>query len=973
MAIEISSSGKSIQTTCPYCGVGCGIDVDASSFSLVGSVAHPANFGRLCVKGTHLLETISPEGRLLEPAINGQTASWDEATSLVALKLHQTIARYGPDSVAFYVSGQLLTEDYYVANKLMKGFLGSANIDTNSRLCMSSAVAGYKRAFGADSVPCSYEDLEKTELLVLIGSNAAWTHPVLFQRMEQAKKCNPAMKVVVIDPRQTASTAQSDLNLHIKSGTDTILFNGLLNYLRQNEAVDECFILKNTDFADAAFDAAKSYSPEKVSAMCDIEYEKVICFFELFARSASAISFYSMGINQSISGVDNANAIINCHLATGKIGKLGSGPFSITGQPNAMGGREVGGLANMLAAHMDIENKQHNALVERFWLAENMVKTNGLKAVDMFEKLHKGDIKFIWIMATNPVVSMPNRQKIEEALLACDTVVVSDTVSQNDTLKFANIVLPATGWSEKDGTVTNSERRISRQRAIFAPTGQARHDWQIICDVAAKMGYQKSFEYSNVSDIFAEHAQLTAFENNGERDLDLSGLANLSKRQYEELQPIQWPVNKANPNGTARMFTDNKFFTDNRKAKFIPIIPQPVEQIACKEFPLVLNTGRVRDHWHTMTRTGNVARLHQHTGQAELSIHPTDADILCLNDGDLVSLRAQHSQLPVILPITILKTQRKGELFAPIHWSKTWSSHVNITSLFTDANDEISGQPELKHAAVKIIKTAVKAQGSLFVRDPLPELLLNEICDYWVKIKLENGYQYHIALLHPCETLGVRKASAQITLDDWYTQITTHFMQGSEVQTLASDVQLISVTINQDALATLFNIYINNENTDNDDPRVVMDANWINMLLGKDLICVSDIRDLLRNQPDEEFTKGKLICSCFGVREKTINGMISQGYNTVENLGKQLNCGTNCGSCKSELSTLISQHNEIDQSDTWAHTAHNSSNNSESNREVTTGYRQDKAVLNAKQKSSIDIQPKSTAELIKVTQIEMPK
>jgi assimilatory nitrate reductase catalytic subunit len=973
MSIEINSSPKLIQTTCPYCGVGCGIDIDTSSLSSVGSTSHPANFGRLCVKGTHLLETTSPEGRLLAPTIDGRTASWDEATSLVALKLHQTIAKYGPDSVAFYVSGQLLTEDYYVVNKLMKGFVGSANIDTNSRLCMSSAVAGYKRAFGADSVPCSYEDLEKTELLVLIGSNAAWTHPVLFQRMEQAKKYNPAMKIVVIDPRQTASTAQSDLNLHIKSGTDTILFNGLLNYLKQNEAIDECFILENTDFADAAFDAAAPYSPEKVSEMCDIAYEKVIYFFEMFARSASAISFYSMGINQSVSGVDNTNAIINCHLATGKIGKPGSGPFSITGQPNAMGGREVGGLANMLAAHMDIENKQHNALVERFWLAENMVKTNGLKAVDMFEKLHKGDIKFIWIMATNPVVSMPNRQKIEEALLACDTVVVSDTVSQNDTLKFANVVLPATGWSEKDGTVTNSERRISRQRAIFAPIGQARHDWQIICDVAAKMGYQKSFEYSNVSEIFAEHAQLTAFENNGGRDLDLSGLANMSKHQYDALQPIQWPVNKANPNGTVRMFTDNKFFTDNRKAKFIPIIPKSAQQITCRKFPLVLNTGRVRDHWHTMTRTGKVALLHQHIAQAELSIHPTDADIMCLNDGDLVSLYAQHSQLPVILPIAILKTQRKGELFAPIHWSKMWSSHVNITSLFTDANDKISGQPELKHAAVKIIKTAVKAKGSLFVRDPLPELLLNEICDYWVKIKLENGYQYHIALLHPFETLDVPKASAQITLDDWYTQIITHLMQGAEVQTLASDVQLISATINQDALASLFYLYISNENTDNDDHRVVMDANWINMLLGKDLICVSDIRDLLRNRPDEEFTKGKLICSCFGVREKTISDMISRGYNTVESLGEQVNCGTNCGSCKPELSTLISQHSEIDQSATRPYIARNSSGDCESTRETSTIYREGNNALYPKQKSSIDTQRKSTAELIKVIQIEMPK
>jgi len=911
MSIQNNSSVKVIQTTCPYCGVGCGIDVNVKPLNLVGSAAHPANFGRLCVKGTHLLETISPEGRLLQPAINGQTASWDEATSLVALKLKQTIAEYGPDSVAFYVSGQLLTEDYYVANKLMKGFLGSANIDTNSRLCMSSAVAGYKRAFGADVVPCSYEDIEQTELLVLIGSNAAWTHPVLFQRMEQAKKSNPTMKIVVVDPRRTASTAQSDLDLHIKAGTDTILFNGLLNYLKQNAAIDQCFVLENTDFADAAFDAAEPYSAEKVSELCDVEYAKVLCFFEWFAASTSAISFYSMGINQSVSGVDNANAIINCHLATGKIGKPGSGPFSITGQPNAMGGREVGGLANMLAAHMEIENKQHNALVERFWLAENMVKTDGLKAVDMFEKLHKGDIKFIWIMATNPVVSMPNRQKIEEALLRCDTVVVSDMVSKNDTLKFANIVLPATGWSEKDGTVTNSDRRISRQRAIFPPTGQARHDWQIICDVAAKMGYQKAFEFTHVSQIFAEHAQLTAFENNGERALDLSALADLTKQQYEALQPIQWPVNKANPKGSSRMFMDNKFFTDNRKAKFVAILPKAPEQVTCKAFPLVLNTGRVRDQWHTMTRTGNAARLHQHTAQAELSIHPIDAEILSLNEGDLVSLRAQHSPLPVILPSLISKNQRKGELFAPIHWSKTWSSHVNITSLFTDANDKISGQPELKHAAVSLKKTAVKALGCIFTRYELPELLVNEICDYWVKIKLRNGYQYRIALLGAFEKLSAAEAkntpdtSGPISLSNWYAQISAHIIQDSEIQTLASSSQLMAVKIHQEALSMMVVLHMHGKNAVSNVLEYQIDANWLSFLLGKDVVCATDIRDLLRNCPDEDFTQGKLICSCFSVREKTISDAIYRGCNTVDNLGKQLKCGTNCGSCKSELSSLI--------------------------------------------------------------------
>ena len=937
MSIHASSDVTTVKSTCPYCGVGCGIAVDVNTTSLVGTKTHPANLGRLCVKGTHLLETITANGRLLEPAINGQVATWDEATSLVAKKMQQTIATYGPNSVALYVSGQLLTEDYYVANKLMKGFVGSANIDTNSRLCMSSAVAGYKRAFGADVVPCNYDDLEQTDLLVLIGSNAAWTHPVLFQRMEQAKKRRPDMKVVVIDPRKTDSSALSDLNLHIKSGTDTILFNGLLNYVANNSAVDKAFIASHTDSFSAALASASAYSVDEVSELCDIAIDDVLQFYTWFAESLSAISFYSMGINQSVSGVDNANAIINCHLATGKIGKPGSGPFSITGQPNAMGGREVGGLANMLAAHMDIENTEQNALVARFWGAPNMSKTAGLKALDMFDKVHSGEIKFIWIMATNPVVSMPNRQKIEAALLACETVVVSDTVSKNDTLKFANIVLPATGWSEKDGTVTNSERRISRQRAFFPPTGNARHDWQIISEVAAKLGYADAFAYSCAHDIFAEHAQLSGFENGGMRAFDISGLAHLSKQQYDDLQPIQWPVNKLNPTGTERMFVDGQFFTSNGKAQFIPITPMPVEQVTSAEFPLVLNTGRMRDQWHTMTRTGNAARLHQHAPQAELSMHPSDAQKLGLVAGDLVSLRAKHVDESVILPLNITTRQRVGELFAPIHWSKTWSSHVSIGSLFSDANDAISGQPELKHAAVSVCKTGIEAQGSVFTRQALPELLLSEICDYWVKIKLENGYEYRVALLDKTERSASSERSEthfKTDVNNWFDRVAVSLIQDSEVQTCASSRHVVSVKTNSDALSMLIVLFSNspvdaankalvacagdeicatNENSVTNktgSEQIHVDSYWLNLLLGKKALATSDIHALLRNQPDEQFTQGKLICSCFSVREKTINQAISDGARSVESLGRKLKCGTNCGSCKSELASMLLQHDE---------------------------------------------------------------
>jgi len=913
IAIKQLTNQAAISTTCPYCGVGCGLDVSATSnerpnttkSELVGSVSHPANYGRLCVKGTHLLETVSPQGRLLSPAINGKTVTWDTASSAVAEAIQQCIEQYGPDSVAFYVSGQLLTEDYYVANKLMKGFIGSANIDTNSRLCMSSAVAGYKRAFGADTVPCSYEDLEHTDLLVLIGSNAAWTHPVLFQRMERAKKHNPDMKVVVIDPRKTATASLADIVLPIKSGTDTILFNGLLNYLKAHNGLDHEFIAQHTNYAHDAFSSAQEFTVHNVSQLCGIDYESLVTFYRYFTGAKSAVSFYSMGINQSASGVDNANSIINCHLASGKIGKIGSGPFSITGQPNAMGGREVGGLSNMLAAHMDIENPAHNALVERFWCAPKIAKTNGLKAVDMFEKVHCGQIKFIWIMATNPVVSMPNRQKIEAALAACETVVVSDTVDKNDTLKFANIVLPTTGWSEKDGTVTNSERRISRQRALFPPTGLAKHDWQIICDVAAKMGHAEAFSYANAHDIFCEHASLTAFENNGTRDLDLSGLAQLSNLQYDSLAPIQWPVNLDNPNGTPRMFCNKRFFTHDGKARFIAIDPKPAEQSINSEFPLVLNTGRMRDQWHTMTRTGNAARLHQHTQQAELSIHPSDANTYGLHTGDLVSIIAKHALTPVIMPIVETDTQRKGELFAPIHWSKTWSSHVHLTSLFTDAHDSISGQPELKHAAVNLIQTDVLVRGTVTSKDSLADDVLAQLCDYWVKIKLENGYQYQIALLRQHQiakhVIGDSDTvNIDFVLQEWFKLISERCMQPSQRYSILADSHLIAISTQGDKM--LISLLLSSPQKH---AEMQSGSDWQDTLLSKQQLSSLDIRHVLRNTPDDEFTLGKLICSCFSVREKTLKMAILNGCDSVEELGQKLKCGTNCGSCKSEIASLL--------------------------------------------------------------------
>ena len=511
-----------VQTTCPYCGVGCG--VSATQSATRGDETHPANLGRLCVKGSALHETLTPDGRLLRPVVHGRESAWPQAVAEVARQIRESVALHGPGSVAFYLSGQLLTEDYYVANKLAKGFIRTPNVDTNSRLCMSSAVAAHKRAFGGDLVPGCYEDLELANLLVLAGSNAAWAHPVLYQRMQASAR--PGRRVVVIDPRKTATSDLADLHLAIRPGTDTVLFNGLLVWLADQQAVDHGYLADHCEGFDASLSAAESAapSPEAVSRICELPVEDVITFYRWFAEEQRTVTAFSQGINQSSAGTDKGNAIINCHLATGRVGKPGASPLSLTGQPNAMGGREVGGLANTLAAHMDYDSLDARDRVARFWETEAVADGPGMKAVDLFDAVERGDIKVLWIMATNPAVSLPETHRIRRALDLCPTVIVSDCVRDTDTARHADILLPAAGWGEKDGTVTNSERCISRQRRFLPLPGEARPDWWIVSAVARALGHQAGFDYGKPADIFREHARLSGFENAGQRFFDISGL-----------------------------------------------------------------------------------------------------------------------------------------------------------------------------------------------------------------------------------------------------------------------------------------------------------------------------------------------------------------------------------------------------------------------------------------------------------------
>ena len=704
--MNLSQEHLSVSTTCAYCGVGCGVKATPNGdggFDIAGDAAHPANFGRLCVKGSALGETIGLEGRLLHPMMRDDGAlrqvSWDHALDHIAARWQAIVDEHGPDSVALYVSGQILTEDYYVANKLMKGYVGSANIDTNSRLCMSSAVAGHKRAFGEDVVPVNYDDLELADMVVLVGSNLAWCHPILFQRLMRAKEARPEMKIVVVDPRRTATCELADLHLPVRQGTDVWLFNGLFSYLADIGAVDPEFVAEHTNGLEAAL-AAASLTPEEVSRVCRVNLHDLMEFYESFAATAKVITGFSMGVNQSGAGTDKVNSIINCHLIGGRIGQPGMGPFSITGQPNAMGGREVGGLANMLAAHMDLDNAEHRDAVQSFWDSPRIASTPGLKAVELFNAVEAGRVKAVWVIATNPVVSLPNADQVRRALSKCELVVSSDVVLATDSNEYAHVLLPALAWGEKDGTVTNSERRISRQRAFLPAPGEARADWQILAQFAQRLGYA-GFEYGSARDIFAEHAALSAWRNSAAdipRAFNIGALASLSASAYDALPPTQWPAHAtvaAHAAATAsgqRPFADGRFSHPDRKARFIPTPPRAPSNAPDEDFPLALNTGRVRDQWHTMTRTGRAPKLADHIPESFVDMHPQDALLCGVKEGELARISSQWGAM-------IARVQHgggiaRGSAFIPIHWNNQTASDARVGALVNPVVDPISGEPD---------------------------------------------------------------------------------------------------------------------------------------------------------------------------------------------------------------------------------------------------------------------------------------
>ncbi|MCZ4094035.1 nitrate reductase [Sinorhizobium psoraleae] len=874
---------KSIKTTCPYCGVGCGVIARVGkdgAVSVKGDPEHPANFGRLCSKGSALAETIDLDGRLLHPEISGRRAGWDEALDLVASRFAESIAEHGPDSVAFYVSGQLLTEDYYVANKLMKGFIGSANIDTNSRLCMSSSVAGHRRAFGSDTVPGAYEDLELADLVVLTGSNLAWCHPVLYQRIAAAKANRPEMKVVVIDPRRTMTADIADMHLALAPDSDVALFNGLLAHLAASGAVDQNYISAHTRGFAEAFAVASALDVAELSALTGLSQTQLLDFFRLFEETEKVVTCYSQGVNQSASGTDKVNAIINCHLATGRIGRPGMGPFSLTGQPNAMGGREVGGLANMLAAHLDIEKTLHRDLVQRFWHAPTVASKPGLKAVDMFRAVADGRIKALWIMATNPVVSMPDADAVEAAIKACPFVVVSDILRETDTSRHAHVLLPSLGWGEKDGTVTNSERRISRQRAFLDAPGEARPDWWQLAEVGRRMGFAKAFAHASAAEVFAEHAALSGFENDGRRDFDIGAHAAIDKAAYDDLKPFQWPQPRGTQPQERRFFADGGFYHPDCRASFVAISAS-VSKRANDAYPYTLNTGRVRDHWHTMTRTGKSARLSAHIAEPFAEIHPRDAQKLAVADADLVMIESPFGRAVVRALLT--ERQAEGSLFVPMHWNDQFASKARIDALVPPITDPLSGQPASKNVAVKAARFAARAYGfAVSARKPGAM-----DAAYWALAKAEGGWRVELAFAEPeLDWIGWCRQSFSIPAGIEPIGYTDR--QSGELRLAFFDGDRL--------LAALFL----------SSRPVAVARNW-----AVSQICASHADLSMRfavaaGRPGAgREDPGATVCSCFGVGVNQITGAIRDGCHSVEAIGERLSAGTNCGSCRAEIRGII--------------------------------------------------------------------
>jgi assimilatory nitrate reductase catalytic subunit len=942
------------KSTCPYCGVGCGVIIETDGTQPTGAIIgvrgdpdHPANFGRLCTKGSTLHLTASSAvtraTRLLQPlqrlAKGGalQPLGWDGALDLAADRFADTIRQHGPDAVGFYLSGQLLTEDYYVYNKLAKGLIGTNNVDTNSRLCMSSAVAGYKRTLGADAPPCSYEDFGHADTVFITGSNTAWAHPILFRRLEDARRACPEQRWIVVDVRRTETAETADLFLQIQPGTDVALYHGMLHLMLWEGLTDPAYIATHTTGFDALRDAVRAWTPKEAARVCGIREDDLIQAARWFAQSdrrigqdgrstpGATLSLYCQGLNQSASGTDKNAALINLHLATGQIGRAGAGPFSLTGQPNAMGGREVGGLSNLLSAHRDLANPAHRAEVAALWGIADVPAQPGKSAIEMFQAAADGELKALWIACTNPAQSLPDQATVHRALQRCDFVVLQEAFSTTATAAYADLLLPATTWGEKTGTVTNSERRISRVRPAVPAPGQTRHDWLIGQQFARRLearlpelrtswcaGQDTLFPYrddeAGAEAIWNEHRASTAG-----RDLDITGL---SWAMLDEAGPQQWPLPAGAQTGKARLYEDGLFPTPDGRARFSAMSYQPVAEPRDARYPFSLTSGRLRDQWHGMSRTGTLGRLFGHIAEPVVELHPTDIARRGLKDGELVEVRSRRGS--VVLPVQASDSVAPTQAAIPMHWGAEVLGGVDaqgerrlgVNGLTLPALCPTSKQPELKHAAVRIEPAALPwrmlglawlpQEQMLTTREALKDLM----GEFGYALVLPFGREPHAQgfgglLWRAAAPVAARediiqRIEALLGLDQRHA---LHYHDRKRGQHR-------SILLEQDG--------------DNRILRGVLLAGdtraeaWIKTLLQDELPAQAYGRALLAGSatpPVAVESRGKQVCTCFNVTEPQINTTLASCHGSTDErlaqLQGALKCGTNCGSCLPVLRGMV--------------------------------------------------------------------
>ncbi len=892
------------KSTCCYCGVGCGVIIQSEGEKIIsvrGDPEHPANFGRLCTKGSTLHLSAKTEGRALVPELRlnraqtRQLTDWDNALDHVADRFAAIIHEHGPDAVAFYISGQLLTEDYYVFNKLAKGLIGTNNVDTNSRLCMSSAVAGYKVTLGADAPPACYEDIDHTACLFIAGSNTAYAHPIVYRRIEDARKKNPDLKIIVVDPRRTDTAQAADLHLAILPGTDVALFNGLLHVMLWEGMLDMAYINAHTEGFEALKNTVREYTPKMVSDICGIREADILTAAKWFGNGPT-LSMYCQGLNQSTSGTDKNAALINLHLATGQIGKPGAGPFSLTGQPNAMGGREVGGMATLLSGHRDLANPEHRAEIAQFWGVDSVPEQPGASAVEMFNKLRDGSIKAIWIACTNPAHSMPDLSSVHNALAQAELVVVQDAFHDTDTTAFADVLLPATTWGEKEGSVTNSERRITHVRPAVKAPGQARHDWDIVTDFAQRLGKKLAnagisnksatqlFPYTQPEQIFNEHRETTRG-----RDLDITGL---SYALLDSKGPQQWPFPESATEGKMRLYSDGIFQKPGGKAQFANTLYKPTAEKTDARHPMHLLTGRLRDQWHGMSRTGNVAQLFNHAEEPLISMHPDDMQRRSLKSGDLVKVSNKRGSL--VIRAQASEEMMAAQTFIPMHWGGQYMNGLGVNALMPSAYDQRSKQPELKHAAVKLEKlelpwrmTVMRAGASLHLLQMIRPLLKQfeyATCGLYGR---DPGIMM-LRVAHPQAPDAVLIEQIDTLLDMTDDIPMLHYKdakRGISKRILVEGEQVTGVRLTGEILA----------------------ADWL-----KEVMTQGKLTEALRRwalaplsaPPTGQRSRGKIICNCLDVSENEIIENIQIGADLIT-LQSKLKCGTECGSCVPELKRLV--------------------------------------------------------------------